>query len=261
MYDGRLGWQGNHWGTGVSFDKYDKEFVPANGLIREDRLGTNAWNAFINQYRDYGKAAISETTFDIVRTLRTTEDGRDQYDGWYYGGSLEWLSYARTGLSYNQGDYRPLTGDAPGDFDGDDSVTDDFFWTASLDLNTRGSRIGYGGSYSFGELGGGDYEYGYVYLWTRPTYNTNLSVNVERLESFGTTDQIITKASWDVTPTNSIVFRHIYLDFSDDFFSSKDQYWRLGYRRIVRNGLDIFLLYDDEPFVDSAISVKLLWTL
>jgi len=267
MYDGSFGWQGNHWGTGVSFDKYDKEFVPANGLIREDRLGTNAWDIFITQYRDYGNATISETTFDIVRTLRQTEDGRDQYDGWYYGGSLEWLAYARTALSYNQGDYRPLKkrddeGNplGPGFFDDDDSVTDDYFWTASLDLNTRGSRIGYGGSYSTGELAGGDYDYGYVYLWARPTYNTTLSVDVERLESFGTSDQIVTKAVWDVTPTDSIVFRYIYLDFSDDFSSSKDQYWRLGYRRVVRSGLDIFLLYDDEPFTEAAISAKLLWT-
>ena len=82
MIDGRVGWQGDYWSTGVSYDQYDKEFLPANGLIRTDRLGTSAWDVFINQYRDYGRKTISETTFDIVHTLRTTEDGRDQYDGW-----------------------------------------------------------------------------------------------------------------------------------------------------------------------------------
>jgi len=274
MVDGRVGWQGNYWGTGASFDKYDKEFNPANGLIRDDRLGTEAWDVFINQYRDYGNTTVSETTFDIVRTLRKTEDGRDQYDGWYYGGSLEWVSFARTGLSYNQGDYRPLTGDAPGDFADDDAITDDFFWTASLDLNTRGSRINFYSAYSSGELAGGDYDYGYVYLFARPTYNTSISINVERTELaypdfISVTDQIITDAGWDITPTDSITFRHIYFDLSEDIpqfpeFSSstKEQYWRLGYRRVVRSGLDIFLLYDDEPFADDpSISAKLLWTI
>ena len=57
----------------------------------------------------------------------------------YYGGSLEWVSFARTGLSYNQGNYR---GVAEVDDENDpndglpivgefgDTVTDDFFWTA-----------------------------------------------------------------------------------------------------------------------------------
>jgi len=283
MLDGRVGWQGDYWSTGVSYDKYDKEFLPANGLIRTDRLGTSAWDVFINQYRDYGNQTISETTFDIVRTLRKTEDGRDQYDGWFYGGSLEWFSFARTGLSYNQGDYRAVAEvDDPLDPDRDglpivgefgDTVTDDFFWTASLDLNTRGSRINLYSAYSSGELAGGDYDYGYVYLFARPTYNTSISINVERTELaypdfISVTDQIITDAGWDITPTDSITFRHIYFDLSEDLpqfpeFSSstKEQYWRLGYRRVVTSGLDVFLLYDDQPFEDATYSVKLLWTI
>jgi hypothetical protein len=251
MYDVRGGWQGDYWGGGVEFDEYDKDFIPANALIKTDRLGTNGLDTFVNYYRNFGDEIVSENTLNIVHSDRETDDGRTQFKGWYLAGTMEWLSYARTGLEYYDGDYRPVTGIAPGDFS--DQVNHDHYWTMSIDLNTRGSRIGYGGFYSSGDLGGGDYEYLYGYVWTRPTTNTSLSVSVERLESFGTTRQYVTEGGWDITPTNSLVFRHIY--------ALDDNYWRLGYLRVVRRGLDIFMLYDKEPDGETALSLKLLWTI
>jgi len=251
MYDVRGGWQGDHWGAGVAFDDYDKDFVPANALIRTDRLGTNGRDYFINYYRNFGDETISESTLNIVHSNRETDDGRTQFKGWYVAGTAEWLSYARTGVEYYDGDYRPLTGVGRGDFS--DQLNQDRYWTLSVDLNTRGSRLGYGGSYSSGELGGGDYEYAYGYVWTRPTNETSLSMSIERLESFGTTRQFIIEGGWDITPTNSVVFRHIN--------TFDDEYWRFGYLRVVRQGLDIFVLFDKEPAGDAALSLKLLWTI
>jgi hypothetical protein len=251
MYEVRGGWQGDHWGAGIDLDDYDKDFVPANALIRNDRLGTNGRNSFVNYYQNFGGQTISESTLNIVHSDRETDDGRTQFKGWYLGAAAEWNSYARTGVEYYEGEYRPLSGSGRGDFS--NRINHDRYWTLSLDLNTHGSRMGYGGSYSSGVLGGGDYEYAYGYVWSRPTNNTSLSVALERLESFGTTRQYVIDGGWDITPTNSIVFRHINT-FGDD-------YWRLGYLRVVRKGLDIFVLFDKEPTGDEALSLKFLWTI
>ena len=78
-------------------------------------------------------------------------------------------------------------------------------------------------------------------------------MSIERLESFGTARQFVIEGGWDITPTNSVVFRHIN--------TFDDSYWRFGYLRVVRQGLDIFVLFDKEPAGDDALSLKLLWTI
>jgi hypothetical protein len=251
MLDLSAGWQGDFAGVGVRYDEYDKEFAPANGLLKTDRLGTNGQSAYFNYYRLSGIKTISEQSFDIVRTYRKIDDGRVQNESWYAGGSLEWNEFVRTGLSYTDGDYRPMTGTEPGEFG--DTVNQDRYWTASVDFNTRSSLLGYGASISSGELGGGDYEYAVAYVWGRPSPGTSISVSAERLESFGIFEQYIVEAGWDITPTNSIVFRHVSSD--------GEPYWRLGFRRRVQRGLDIFLLYDEVPREEAELSLKLLWIL
>jgi hypothetical protein len=251
MYEARGGWQADYWSVGAHADSYDRDFIPVNSLVLDDRLGTQSWDTFVSYYRDLGDHIVSERNFDVVYTDRQTEDGRTQYEGWYVGSSLEWNAFVRTGIAYTDGDFRPVTGIAPGEFS--DQINHDRFWTASVDFNTRSSQVGYGVSYSSGDLGGGEYEYLIGYLWARPTQNTNFQVTAERLDSFGTFTQYVTEAGWDITRMNSVVFRHIYAE--------GDEYWRLGYRRVVRSGLDVFLLYDEEPGHDAAVSAKLLWTM
>jgi hypothetical protein len=92
-----------------------------------------------------------------------------------------------------------------------------------------------------------------AYVWGRPSPGTSISVSAERLESFGIFEQYIVEAGWDITPTNSIVFRHVSSD--------GEPYWRLGFRRRVQRGLDIFLLYDEVPREEAELSLKLLWIL
>jgi hypothetical protein len=245
------GWQGDFVRLGVEYDRYQKGFDPKNGLIKTDRLGTDSRAAFASFFRTFGPQWISEVNFDVVRSLRETDDGRDQNDSWYTGGSVEWAEFMRSTVSYYHSDYRPTTGDEPGEFS--DTVNEDRYWSFGLDFNTRSSRIGYGASLSTGDLGGDDYEYLFGYLWARPTPNTSVSFTAERLESFGVFKQYITEAGWDVTSTSSFIFRHISAD--------SDDYWRFGYRRVATEGLDIFLLYDDDPFNDAQLSLKLLWIL
>lgn len=126
--------------------------------------------------------------------------------------------FVRTSVEDSDGYYRPGLKDAPGYFG--DTVNHDRYWTASLDLNTRGSRIGGGTSVSSGKLGGGDYDYLTSYVWTRPTAKTIVNLVAERLESFGTFRQYVVEAGWDINPANSLIFRHV--------LSDGDQYWRSG---------------------------------
>lgn len=251
VLDMTVGWRGDYTTIGVDYDNYDKRFDPANGLIKTDRLGTTGQSIFLNFFRDFGPGRISQASFNVERSSRDTDDGRSQSDNWYVGGSLEWQEFVRTRLSYSDGYYRPESGDGPGEFGGTENH--DRFWTAGVDLNTRSSRLGLGSSLSSGQLGGDDYDYLVSYLWARPTSNTSASVVAERLESFGTFEQYVIEAGWDVNPTNALVFRHV--------LSDGDEYWRFGYSRFVTQGMDIFMLYDDSPATGAQVSVKFLWVI
>ena len=50
--------------------------------------------------------------------------------------------------------------------------------------------------------------------------------------------------SWEITPEDSLGGRYIY--YQDDF--TTDEYVRLTYGRKARQGLDIFIVYDKEPY-------------
>jgi len=251
MLDVTAAWQGDYIRVGAGFDDYDKGFDPANGLIKADRLGTNNQTVFTNYFRDFGRERISQGSLYLETNKRRTDDGRIQRDEWIVGGSVEWQQFVLTSLSYSDGDYRPLSGEGPGEFG--DTINHDQFWTAALDFNTRSSRIGAGTSYSSGELGGGDYRYLINYVWSRPTQRTSLNVTTERLSSFGTYTQVVIDGSWDVNPTNGLIFRHVQFD--------GDDYWRLGYSRVVTQGLDIFCLYDRAPDRGTQLSVKFIWAM
>ena len=251
MLDVTAAWRGDYVRAGADYDEYDKTFDPANGLMKTDRLGTNGRSVFAGFFRDYGPERISRASINIKRSYRETEDGRTQNENWYVGGVAEWRQFVRTSLAYSDGYYRPGLQDAPGYFG--DTVNHDRFWTASLDFNTRSSRVGGGTSVSSGELGGSDYGYLVNYIWARPTPRTSVKVVAERLESFGTFEQYVVQTGWDINRTNSLIFRHV--------LSDEDEYWRLGYSRVVSRGLDVFMLYDNSPEKGEQISVKVLWAL
>ncbi len=248
---GTLKWQGDYWSIGGSLDGYDREYLPADGLYAEDVIGTDGASAYINYYRESGSGLFREVTGSITRTARDTKDGQTQRRNWYVGGSVETRQEIKAGLYYFEGDYRPLAGSQPGVFS--NTVNNDYFWTATLDFNTRSSIYGLGVSYSWGELAGDDYSYPYLYAWARPTPRTVVNISTERLENFGTFEQTILSAGWDITNEQGIVARAIYADSDTSF--------RLAYRRQVREGMDIFAVYDNEPSEPVKVSVKLVWTI
>ena len=114
---------------------------------------------------------------------------------------------------------------------------------ATLDFNTRSNLFGYGG----------DYRYVTGYLWANPTGHTSINLAAERLSSFGVFRQHTVQAGWNITPQDGIVGR--YID------AEEGNYKRLAYRHTVRKGVDVFAVYNEDPFSDQQFSVKLVWVL
>lgn len=246
----QLGWQGNYWSLGSTLDHYDRTFFPADGLINSDVIGTNGASAYVNYLRDYGDSPIREINGSITRSIRRTLDGRLQRRNWYLGGTIESRSQIKLGLYYFVGDYRPAIPGQHGEYA--NTLNQDWYWTTSLDFNTRSSVYGYGISHSYGQQGGGAYRYTDLYAWVRPTRSVFFNFSSERMDSFGHYDQTILSAGWDITPEQGIVGRIIDSNFGRSL--------RLAYRRQVRTGVDTYLVYDREPNQQASISLKLVWS-
>jgi Domain of unknown function (DUF5916) len=247
---GTLGWTQDFWSVAVTADRYTLNYRPLNALLPNDLPDTSGSYSSVNYYRDLGEGPIREVKGNISLAYRQTGDGRLQRRTWNAGGTVESRAQVRFGLWYTAGPYRPV-GATPGSWS--DTVNDDYYWTASLDLNTRSSRLGYGASLSSGELGGGEYDYLIAYAWIRPTAVTFLSVSSERLSNFGDFDQTIVVARWDISKRQSIAGRYVTADSGEAY--------RLAYALNLRKNLDFFLVYDREPVQLATLSAKILLTI
>lgn len=245
---GKLGWTEDFWNAGISADYYEKEYFPANGLIKTDRYGTKSVNAAAGYYREPGTGPFRYLSGNVALNGRDTHDGRTQNHNLYIDGGFELREpQIALNLSYSEGKYRRTIG--RGKFS--NILNNDHYWAANLDLNTRSSVFGYGGYYANGEIGGDDYRYFTRYLWLNPTDETFVKISSERLDNFGTFKQKSLQAGWNITPNDGIVGRYIEAE--------EGNYKRLAYRRTVRSGVDVFAVYNKEPFTDGQFSVKLVW--
>lgn len=247
---GSVAWNRNFWSVGVAADRYTLNYRPANALLDRDLPDTASVAPYVSYYRDLGDKALREVRGDVSYIERWTGDGRVQRRNLYTGGSIETRQQMRLGMWYSTGVYRPVAS-TPGAWS--PTLNNDSYWTGSLDFNTRGSRIGYGGAMSSGALGGGDYEYTSLYGWARPTATTFVNVTTERLSNFGRFNQTIISAGWDISPKHSIVGRYITADYGTAT--------RLAYSMHVRKNVDFFLVYDRNPDQLARLSAKIVVTL
>lgn len=247
--EGSAGWRGDYWGFGVSGDYFDTSYFPANGLLDDDLYGTQGLSYGANYYRRFRSNNLREVAADLLWFERDTTSGLKQNHGIYAGASAEFERQIRVSGSYFDADYRPST--ERGKFA--ESLNHDRFWDASIDFNTRSTTHGYGVYYAEGKLGGGDYEYISGNLWLRPTATMTINVATERLESFGIFEQTIVSGSWDITSQTNLAARYVRADGSE--------YKRIAFRRTVNKGMDLFFVYNKDPFSDHEVSIKLLWVL
>ena len=243
-----LGWRSDAWDFAIAGDRYDEEYYPANGLFKADRYGTRSVSAS-GRYYERLTGRLREVTGNVIWEDRRTLAGEVQSRGAYVDASVESAGQIRLFALYYDGDYRPSP--ARGEFA--NHLNHDRYYLTGLDFNTRSSTHGYGVYFGNGELGGGDYRYLTGYLWVRPTATVLLNVASERIDNFGTSDQTIATASWDVTAQDGFVARYIWAEGPD--------YVRVAYRRMVRKGMDLFVVYNEDGFGEAEFSVKLLWAL
>ncbi|UCE47924.1 MAG: hypothetical protein JSW47_20290, partial [Phycisphaerales bacterium] len=184
---------------------------------------------------------------------RETQHDQIQNEKCFAGGSVEFKNEIRTSIYAEEGPYRRAT-NVPGVFS--NSTHQDRYYNAGVDFNTRSNSFSYGVNYAGGQLGGGDYEYVSVYAWWKPINEVYLNLSSERTDSFGIFKQTIVGGSWQITPEDSLGARYI---FSDSDYSDED-YFRVAYGRKARKGVDIFMVYDKDPFNDTAFSIKVVCT-
>jgi hypothetical protein len=244
---GSIGWKWDYAWIGTNLDRYSVDFFPANGLLNRDLFGTRGMSNYAGYWRDLGSGPFRVISGDIGWIGRETTSGLRQNETWYADASVELRQQIQLKLYYSNGYYRPV-GNEIGEWS--DHMNHDRYWTASLDFNTRSSVVRYGAWYSWGTLGGGDYGYFAPYFWIRPIREAFLKATYERLHSFGTADQTVVSGGWDITPQDGIVFRYILANDADFF--------RVGYSRQVRKGLNVFVVYDKEALQAAQFSVKLV---
>lgn len=248
-YSASLGWQGNYLYVRAAGDEYEADYYPGNALLDDDLPGTKGSSLIAGFYRE-----MSHDLWRVVQgyagaTYRDTATGERQEEKAYGYGSIELNSDVRFSVYAEEGPYRPVT-DVRGVFE--TAANDDRYYSFVTDFNTRSNRIAGGVQYDWGDLGGASYQYVSGYTWWRPVNSLFLSLSLERTDSFGISDQGVLMASWDITPEHSLAARYIYSD--------QDEYYRLAYSRRLRQGVDIYAVYDSNPFAEDEFSLKFVST-
>jgi hypothetical protein len=250
--DFSLGYETPYWQAGIGFNRTDEGFFPANGFILQDSLGTREGSAFISYYREYASGPFRRLNGSVSFSKRDTLKGLLQRRDTSVYVSGETRSNMEVSLGMSRGPYRPRDEDT-GAFSS--NLNDDRFYTASIFFDTRSDRRGYGVTYSWGFLGGGDYSNLAPSFWFKPTRNTYLSYSYERADSFGVTAQSILSLSWEISPEQALSARWVRADEQAGGRST-----RIAYRRQVRRGIDIFAVFNTDVFSPDRFSVKLVRT-
>ena len=245
-----LGWKGDHAYFGTNLDYYSVHFFPADGLVDRDDLGTRGINNYAGYYREYASGPFRVLSGYAGWKGRQTTEGLTQGTSWFGNSHAELRQKIVFRVDYSNGLYRPV-GSRLGEWSS--QINHDHYWSTGVDLNPRSSFIRYGVSYAWGELGGGAYNYLAPYFWIRPTRKIFFNVNTERLRSFGSAHQTVASGGWDITPQNTVVFRYV--------LANRESYFRFAYSRQVRKGINLFAVYDTNPYEPAKLSVKLTFGL
>jgi hypothetical protein len=246
---GSLGWKWDYFYVNGTGDKYDTDYFPADALLDSDLPGTRGTSITTGYYRVMSHPLLHVVDAYVGEKYRETDDGKQQERKTFASGSVEFNNEMRVTLSTDLGPYRPVTS-TRGVFTS--TTNHDRYYSVQTDFNTRSPWYSGGLQYDWGELGGGSYEYYAAYAWWRPVKPVYLNVTAERVDSFGTNDQVVLLSSWDITPEHSVASRYIY---TDDV-----KYYRLAYAHRPRKGLDIFAVYDDDSIKKAEFSIKIVKT-
>lgn len=242
-----LGYAGPYLQFDLTGDRMDRFYFPANGLIGADRPGTQGLRPSFSVGRGFGTGWLRRLDASASMNARETLDGLLQRQELSVYASAETHSNIQISGGATVGPYRPRNGREWHNF-----VYEDRYYTGTLGRYSGNGRFGYGLTYSWGFLADERYSDLVPYLWLKPNAKTSLNYSYERADYFGRTEQHILSASWDITAEDSISGR--WVQYNDDPF------YRLAYRRLMRRGLDVFAVFNDEPNLDKQFIAKVVWT-
>lgn len=248
-FRGSLGWRWDYVYVSGTADKYDTDYFPADALLDSDLPGTKGVSFATGYYREMSHPLWHVIEASIGEIYRETDAGKRQEQKTFVSGSVEFNIDVRVTAYAEVGPYRPVS-DTRGVFESE--TNDDRYYSLYTDFNTRSTRYSGGLGYEWGDLGGGPYKYYTAYGWWRPLNPVYVELTAERVDSFGTNDQVVLVTSWAITPEHSLAGRYIY---TDDV-----KFYRLAYSHRPRKGLDIFAVYDDDTTKDWEFSVKIVKT-
>ena len=244
-----LGYQGAHWYAHGSADRVDAAFFPANGFIQGDLLGTEGTSVVLGHSQEYATSWLRRSNASISFVGRNTLSDLVQRRQVTAFGSSEFRNNLQFSVGVTQGPYRPSLG-TPGAWAA--TLNDDVIYTASLYQYTSNDRFGGGATYSWGNVAGSTYTDWVPSVWFRPVPQASVQYSYERADYVGVSEQHILTASWDITSQQGISAR--WVRFGDSSY-------RLVYRRIVRRGLDVFVVYTTDPTLEDRVTMKAVWTL
>ncbi|MDQ3812353.1 MAG: carbohydrate binding family 9 domain-containing protein, partial [Armatimonadota bacterium] len=245
-----LNYFSTYWQSGVALEGTDRNFFPADGFIEDDSIGTRGGSVYLSHGRDYERGLLRRFDVNLSYGQFDTVTGLSQSRSFSVYASAQTRSNILLSMGTTQGPYRPRDRDT---LEPADSINHDRFYTAAVYLTPNNNRYGYGITHSWGFLGGGDYHDTTPSFWLRPTQHTFLSYSSERAESFGLSTQQVLASSWEINPQQSISMRWIQSDGSANFY-------RAAYRREVQHGIDVYAVFDTNPFNRNRFTVKLVRT-
>lgn len=244
-----VGHESPHWQAGVGLDRTGKGFLPADGFIAGDLLGTQGGGAYLSYGRTYAAGPLRRVDSSVSYSLRETLTGllQSRKLSLYLGGETRSNTFASFSVAH--GPYRPR-GEDPGEWAS--HLNNDRLYSASLFFNSGRDRHSYGLTYSWGALGGHRYSDLSPSFWLKPTRRTYLRYSFERTESFEASTQNVFSLAWEISPEQTLSARWVQFG---------GQFYRLAYRRQVRRGVDIYAVYNKEPGVHDRFVLKLVRSL
>jgi hypothetical protein len=243
-----VGYRGPYLQVELSGDRTDASYFPANGLIASDLLDTRGARSELSLGRGFGNGWIRRLDASASLTARDTSDGLLQRQEWSLYASGDTRSNVQVSGGLTIGPYRPRDGSTGWQ----DVLYDDRFYTVTVAQYSPDGRYGSGLSYSWGNLSAARYSDVAPYIWVKPSATTSISYSYERADYLGASEQHILSASWDVSRQDSVSGRWV---------RSGEPFYRVAYRRVVRRGLDVFAVFNDEPDLERQLIAKVVWTL
>jgi hypothetical protein len=245
---GELVYQTSHWYSGGWADYTGLGYLPANGFLAADLIGTSGRGAYGGYNRAFGDRWMRRLNASAAYDVRETASGLRQREVASVYAGAETLANVQVSGGMTVGAYRP-TADEPGTWA--DVVNDDRVFLASAYYQHPTGQFGYGAHYSWGLVGRQEYATVAPSVWLAPSSHVSLAYSFERAAYDAVQHQHVLSGTWEIDGAQALAARWVDYDGG---------YYHVSYRRMLATGVDAFGVYSSDPYNPGRLNVKLVWT-